>query len=69
MRRVATVVAATAIGAGSLGVPAMGASSHWSTSACKSYVSSFKHKNAHPSKAKRAAANSTLKKHSCKQRV
>ena len=69
IRRVATVAVAAAIGTGSLAVPAMGASSHWSKSQCKSYVSGFKHKNAHPSKSKRAEGNKVLKKHSCTQRV
>jgi hypothetical protein len=67
-RRLATVAVATAIGIGSAGVPAVGASSHWSKSQCKSYVKGFKSKHSHPSKARRAEGNKVLKKHSCTQR-
>jgi hypothetical protein len=68
-RRLATAVVAAAITVGSTGVPALGASSHWSKSQCKSYVTGFKNRNPHPSKARSAEGNKVLKKHGCTQHV
>jgi hypothetical protein len=63
------VAVAAALSIGSLSVPALGASSHWSKSHCKSYVKGFNSRNPHPSKARRAEGNKVLKKHGCTQRV
>jgi hypothetical protein len=68
-RRLATASVAAAITVASMGVPALGASSHWSESQCKSYVTGFKSRNPHPSKARRAEGNKVLKKHGCTQHV
>jgi hypothetical protein len=68
-RRLAAVAAAATISVGSLGAPALGASSHWSKSQCKSYVKGFNTRNKHPSKARRAEGNNVLKEHGCTQRV
>ncbi|HEV2923737.1 MAG TPA: hypothetical protein VGW98_06870 [Solirubrobacteraceae bacterium] len=68
-RRIATAAVAAAITVGSMGAPALGASSHWSKSQCKSYATGFKSRNPHPSKARRAEGNKVLKKHGCTQHV
>jgi hypothetical protein len=68
-RRLAIVAVAAAVSIGSLSAPALGASSHWSKSQCKSYVKGFNTKNPHPSKARRAEGNKVLKKHGCTQHV
>ena len=68
-RRLATVAVAAVVSIGSVGVPALGASSHWSKSQCKSYVKGFKSKHSHPNKARRAEGNKVLKKHGCTERV
>jgi hypothetical protein len=68
-RRLAAATVAAAIGIGSVGVPALGATSHWSKRQCQSYVKGFKSLNPHPNKARRAAGNKVLKKYGCTQRV
>jgi hypothetical protein len=68
-RRLAAVTVAGAISIGSASVPALGATSHWSKSQCKSYAKGFNSRNPHPSKARRAEGNKVLKKHGCTQHV
>jgi hypothetical protein len=69
-KRIAPIVAATAIGVGGVAGPALGASStHWSTTKCKSYKTSFKKRHAKPTKAQKSAANKVLKRHGCTVKV
>jgi hypothetical protein len=67
--RIAAAVAAAAIGVGAVGVPSAEASSKWSKSQCKSYVTSFKKHHSKATKSQKSAANKTLKSHSCSQKV
>jgi len=70
-RRLAATMVATVIGVGSIGVgvPALGATSHWTTKKCENWVKNFKRTRPHASKALVREANGVLKAHGCKQRV
>ena len=66
-----TAAAVTAIiGIGSVGAPAMAATStHWSKTQCQSWQKSFLKRNSHASKARKAEGNKVLAKMHCAQRI
>jgi len=69
-KRLAAAALATAISLGSIGAPAMAATSkHWSSSQCKMWEKSFVKRNPHASKMRKAEANKILKHAACTVRV
>lgn len=69
-KRLAAVALATAVSLGSIGAPAMAATSkHWTSSQCKTWEKSFVKRNPHASKTRKAEANKVLKGQGCTIRV
>jgi hypothetical protein len=69
-KRVAPLVAAAAIAAGGTALPATAATStHWTKSKCTSYAAKFAKKHPHATSKQKKAADKTLKKHGCTNKV
>lgn len=69
-KRIAAGAIATAISVGSIGAPAMAATStHWTSAKCKTWEQAFVKRNPHASKTRKASANKVLKGQGCKVRV
>jgi len=68
-RRFASVAVTTAIALGSVSVPAMATTTHWSKSQCQSYEKGFLKRNPHASKTRKTTANKVLKGQGCSVRV
>ncbi len=65
-KRIAAMATATAIGVGSFGVPAMGATStHWTKAQCQSWAKSFEKRNPKASGKRKAEGNKVLKGKGC----
>jgi len=69
IKRVATVAVAAAISIGTLGAPAMAATSSWSKTQCQTWQNGFNKRNPHPSSKRKAQGNKVLKGKGCTQRV
>jgi hypothetical protein len=63
------VAVPAAISFGSISVPAMAATSHWSKTQCQLWKSGFTKSNSHPCGKRKAEGNSVLKAKGCTQRV
>jgi hypothetical protein len=69
-KRIAPVVLAVAIGAGGLTIPAGAATTtHWTTKQCTSYAKRWAKSHKHATAKQKKAADKTLKKHGCSNKV
>lgn len=69
-RRVTALVATATVGIAGIGTAAQAESmSHWSSSQCSSWKSSYLHRHKHPTKDQKSKANKVLKAHGCSTRV
>lgn len=69
-RRIAVMAITAAVGIGSVGMPAMAATSkHWTSAQCQTWAKSFNKRNPHASKTRTAEGNKVLKVRGCSVRV